>query len=78
MRLDQTTTNLTCGDLEIPLVVIRLGVTRLRKARLLYLLDLFGGRVEKGCCDLVCVERLSVIEAMVFLLMSRMVSMALV
>ena len=52
--------DLTPGDLEIPLVVIRLGVTRLKRTKVAYLLDLFEGRGEKGqCdCDLVCAERL--------------------
>ena len=36
------------------LVVIRLGVTRLKKTSVVYLLDLFGRRGEKGQCDLVC------------------------
>ena len=54
MRLDQAV-NLTCGGLEILLVVIPLGVTRLKKTGFLYLLDLFGGRREKGWCDLVYV-----------------------
>ena len=33
LRFDQTIRNLTCGDLGIPLVVIELGVTRLKKTR---------------------------------------------
>ena len=44
------------GDLEILLVVIQLGVAGLKKIRLVYLLDLFEGRGEKGQCDLACVE----------------------
>ena len=44
LRLNQTMRTLTGGDLEIPLVVIQLGVTSLKKTRLVYLLDLFGGR----------------------------------
>ena len=46
-RLDQTIQtirNLTSGDLGIPLVVNRLGVTELEKARVTYLLDYFAGR----------------------------------
>ena len=35
-------------------MVIQLGVTGLRIARVVYLLDLFEGRGEKGECDLVC------------------------
>ena len=46
--------NLTSGDLGIPLVVIRLGVTRLKKTRSVCLSDLFEGRGEKGQFDLVC------------------------
>ena len=33
LRFDQTMRNLTSGDLGIPLVVIQLGVIRLKKAR---------------------------------------------
>ena len=40
----QTIRNLTSGDLGIPLVVNRLGVTELEKARVTYLLDYFEGR----------------------------------
>ena len=47
LRLDQTI-NLTCGDLEIPFVVIRLGVIGLKKTRLMYLLDLFEGSLTCG------------------------------
>ena len=54
LRLDQTIRNLTYGDAEISLVVIQLGVTRLKKTRLVYLLDLFEGRWEKRWCNLVC------------------------
>ena len=46
--------NLTSGDMKIPLVVIQLGLTELEKIRLVYLLDLFEGKGEKGQCDLVC------------------------
>ena len=35
-------------------MAIRLGVTGLRKTRIVYLLGLFEGRGEKGQCDLVC------------------------
>ena len=48
LRLDQTIRNLTCGDLEIPLVMIRLEVIGLKKNRFVYLLDLFGGREGEG------------------------------
>ena len=44
LRFDQTIRSLTSGDLVIPLVVIQLGVTRLRKTRVVYLLDLFEGK----------------------------------
>ena len=53
LRFDQTIRNLTSGDLVIPLVMIPLGVTRLRKTSVVYLLDLFEGRGEKRQCDLV-------------------------
>ena len=45
--------NLICGDLKILLVVIGLEVTGLKKTELVYLLDLFGRRVEERWCDLV-------------------------
>ena len=80
LRLNQTIRNLTCVDLEILLVVIRLGVTVLKKFGLVYLLDLFEEKGEEGWCDLVCVKYLSTIGLMVVLLMpfSHMVSMILV
>ena len=64
----------------ILLVVIRLGVSGLKKIRLVYLLDLFEGRGEKGQCDLVCVEHLWMIGLIVVILMfySRVVSVVLV
>ena len=40
LRFDQTIRNLTSGDLGILLVVIQLGVNRLKKS-VVYLLDLF-------------------------------------
>ena len=40
--------NQTISDLEISLVVIRLGVTALEKTSLVHLLDLFGGRGRRG------------------------------
>ena len=46
------------------------GNTGLKKIRLLYLLDLFEGRGEKGQCDLVCVEHLWMIGLLVVILMS--------
>ena len=48
LRFYQTIRNLTSGDMRIPLVVMRLGVTGLKLIGLLYLLDLFEGRGEKG------------------------------
>ena len=45
--------NLACVDLEISLVVIRLGVTGLKKTGFMYLMNLFRGTGEKGWCDLV-------------------------
>ena len=56
LRLYQTVRDLTSGDLGIPLVVIQLGVTGLKKTRVVYLLDLFEGRGEKRQSNLVCVE----------------------
>ena len=52
-RFDQTIRNLTSDDLGIPLVVIWLGVTRLKKARVVYLLDLPMGRGKNGQCECV-------------------------
>ena len=51
-------------------MAIRLGVTGLKRIRILYLLDLFEGRGEKGQYDIVCVECLWVIVLMVVMLMS--------
>ena len=56
LRLYQTKGNLTSAALGILLVVIRLGVTRLKMTRVVYLLQLFEGRGEKRQCDLVYVE----------------------
>ena len=42
---------ISSGDLGIPLVVIRLRVTGLKKSRVAYLLDLFEGKGEKKQCD---------------------------
>ena len=58
LRLDQTMRNLTSGDLGILFVVVQLRVTGLKKTKVVYLLDLFEGRGEKGQWDLVCLERL--------------------
>ena len=43
LRFNQTVRKLTSADLVILLAVIRLEVTRLRKTRVVYLLDLFEG-----------------------------------
>ena len=56
-----------CG---IPFLVIRLGLTGLKKIRILYFLDLFKEKGENGQCDLVCVEHLRMIVLMVVMLMS--------
>ena len=37
-------------------MVIQLGVTGVKNTKVVYLLDLFGGRGEKGQCDLVFLE----------------------
>ena len=47
LRFDQIIRNLTSGDCGISLLLIRLGVTGLRKTRVVYFLDLFEGRAEK-------------------------------
>ena len=39
-------------------MVTELGVTGLKKTKVVYLLDLFEGTGEKGQCDLVCLESL--------------------
>ena len=57
-RFYQTMRNLTCADLGILLVVIQLGITGLKKTKVMYFLDLFEGRGKKGQCDSVCLERL--------------------
>ena len=56
LRLYQTIVNLVPGNIGILLVVVRLGVAGLKKIRVMYLLDLFDGRGEKGQCDLACME----------------------
>ena len=53
VRLEQAIRNLILDDAEVSLVVIQLGVTRLKKTGFVY--PLFGGKGEKGWCDLVCV-----------------------
>ena len=58
LRLDQTMRNLTSGDLGMLLVGIQLRVTGLKKTKIVYLLDLFEGRGEKGQWDLARLERL--------------------
>ena len=50
--------NLTSDDLGIMLVVIQLRVTGLKKAKVVYLLDLLERQGKKGRWDLVCLERL--------------------
>ena len=65
LRYYQTLRNLTFGDLGILLVVIRLGVTGLKKTRVVYVLDFFQGSGKTGQFDLVHVERLQVIWLMV-------------
>ena len=44
LRLDRNIRDLTCGDLEIPLVVVQLGVTRPKRIEFVCLLDLHRGR----------------------------------
>ena len=47
LRFNQTMRNLTSGDLGILVTVSQLGVTRLKKTRVVYLLDVFEGRGER-------------------------------
>ena len=58
LRFDQTITNLTSGDLGILVVVIRLGVSGLKKARVVYLVGLFEGKGPNKQWDLLRVEHL--------------------
>ena len=55
MKLDQAIRNLTCGDVKIPFLVIGLGGTGLKKTRLVYFLNLFGGRGVVLFSKCVCV-----------------------
>ena len=70
LRFNQTIRNFTSGDLGIPLKVSRLGVTDLKKTRVVFLLHLFQGRRENGQCRLVCAESLQMIGLMVVMLIS--------
>ena len=47
MRVVQTKRNLIFGDVEISLVVIQQGVTRLKKTGFVYLLVVVWGKVGK-------------------------------
>ena len=82
LKFDQARRNFTCGDLEIPLVVIGQGVTGLKITGVVYLRGFFGGRGEKWWCDLVCVERLGLMNGLMLVplifFFLRMVSMVLV
>ena len=62
--------NLTSSDFGIPLVVIQLGVTGLKKTKVVYLLELSEGSEEKEQCNSVSLERLWVIGLMVVMLIS--------
>ena len=62
--------NLTSSDFGILLVVIQLGVTGLKKTKVVYLLELSEGSEEKEQCNLVSLERLWVIGLMVVMLIS--------
>ena len=48
VRVDQTKRNLIFGDVEISLVVIQLGVNRLKKTRFVYLLVVVWRKVGKS------------------------------
>ena len=71
---NQTIRNLTCSDLEIPLVLSRLEVIALKKTRFLYLLDLLGetgeGSVSFSVCGASLDDRADGVSLMSF---SRMV-----
>ena len=54
IKLSQAIRNLIFGDAEISLLVIQLGVTRLKKTEFVYLLAVVWRKGEKGWCDLVC------------------------
>ena len=56
MRLHQTIRTFTFGDVEISLMVIQLGVTRLKKTGFVYLLVVVSRKGGEGVCDLVCVD----------------------
>ena len=55
VRLHQTIRNLIFADVEISLVVIEVGVTRLKKTGFLYLLVIVWRKGGEWVCDLVCV-----------------------
>ena len=80
LRFNQTIRYLTSGDLGIPLKVSRLGVTDLKKTRVVSLLHLFEGRGENGQCHLVHAESLQKVGLMVVMLISysRLLNMILV
>ena len=48
LSLDQTIRNLTCSDVKISFVLIRLGVTALKKTGFMFLLDLLVRSGKKG------------------------------
>ena len=54
VRLDQATRNFIFGDAEISLVVIQLGVTRLKKTGFVYLLAVVWRKGREGVVCLVC------------------------
>ena len=55
MRLHQTIINVILGDVEVSLVVIQPGITRLKKTGFVYLLVVVCRKGGEGVCDLVCV-----------------------
>ena len=71
LKLDQAIRKLTFGGLEIPLVVIGLGVTGLKKTGVVYLLGFWGERGGGGgwWCDFVCVERLGLMIGLMLVLL---------
>ena len=73
LKLDQAIRKLTFGGLEIPLVVIGLGVTGLKKTGVVYLLGFWGerggGGGEEGWWDFGGVERLGLMIGLMLVLL---------
>ena len=57
LRSNRSIRDPTCGDLEILLVLIQLGVTGLKKVEFVFFLQLLRGRGKKGRCALVYLRK---------------------